>query len=163
MITIFYYSLALATTVYTLKINICVTSSYLFACCRIFFILKVKWGLGDLAGSNVWWLDTNGIEDGTRLKINRWVSEWLLFNANSAILQLYHDENKLIVNETMMMIFIVLAHWNNSPRVDMSGHSDTLFWFRTNQSLFLLLIPAFVVVRRAYHQTTQGIVLSIEW
>ena len=25
-----------------------------------------------------------------------WVSEWLLFNANSAILQLYHGENKLI-------------------------------------------------------------------
>jgi hypothetical protein len=28
-----------------------------------------------------------------------WVSEWLLFNANSAIIQLYHDENKLISNE----------------------------------------------------------------
>ena len=28
--------------------------------------------------------------------------EWLLFNANSAIVQLYHDENKLIVNEMMM-------------------------------------------------------------
>jgi len=31
------------------------------------------------------------------------VSEWLLFNANSAIFQLYHDENKLIFNEMMMM------------------------------------------------------------
>ena len=30
------------------------------------------------------------------------VSELLLFNANSAILQLYHDENKLIFNEMMM-------------------------------------------------------------
>ena len=28
-----------------------------------------------------------------------WVSEWLLFNSNSAIFQLYHGENKLIVNE----------------------------------------------------------------
>jgi hypothetical protein len=27
------------------------------------------------------------------------VSEWLLFNANSAIFQLYHGENKLIFNE----------------------------------------------------------------
>jgi len=27
----------------------------------------------------------------------------LLFNANSAILQLYHGKNKLIFNETMMM------------------------------------------------------------
>jgi hypothetical protein len=25
-------------------------------------------------------------------------------------------------------IFLVLAHWNNSPRVDMSLHSDTLYW-----------------------------------
>ena len=32
-----------------------------------------------------------------------WVSEWLLLNANSAILQLYHGENKLIFNEMMMM------------------------------------------------------------
>jgi hypothetical protein len=30
------------------------------------------------------------------------VIEWLLFNANSAFFQLYHDENKLIVNEMMM-------------------------------------------------------------
>jgi hypothetical protein len=29
-------------------------------------------------------------------------SEWLLFNANSAILHLYHGENKLIFNEMMM-------------------------------------------------------------
>ena len=31
-----------------------------------------------------------------------WVSEWLLFNANSAIFQLYHGENKIIFNEMMM-------------------------------------------------------------
>ena len=30
------------------------------------------------------------------------VSEWLLFNANSTILQLYQGENKLIFNEMMM-------------------------------------------------------------
>ena len=30
------------------------------------------------------------------------VSEWLLFNANSAIFQLYHGENKMIFNEMMM-------------------------------------------------------------
>ena len=29
------------------------------------------------------------------------VSEWFLFNANSAIFQLYHGENKLIFNEMM--------------------------------------------------------------
>jgi hypothetical protein len=33
-----------------------------------------------------------------------WVSEseWLLFNANSTIFQLYHGENKLISNEMMV-------------------------------------------------------------
>jgi hypothetical protein len=32
-------------------------------------------------------------------------------------------------------IIIVLAHSNNSPRVDMSLHSHTFSWFRANQSL----------------------------
>jgi hypothetical protein len=36
------------------------------------------------------------------------VSEWLLFNANSAIFQLYHGENRLIFNEMMMRICFVL-------------------------------------------------------
>jgi deoxycytidine triphosphate deaminase len=31
------------------------------------------------------------------------VSEWLLFNTNSAIFQLYHGENKLIFDEMMTM------------------------------------------------------------
>ena len=29
-------------------------------------------------------------------------NEWLLFNSNSAIFQLYHGENKLIFNEILM-------------------------------------------------------------
>jgi hypothetical protein len=75
--------------------------------------------------------------------IKQW--EWLseLLNANSAIFQLYHGENKLIFNEMVMRsalyltnmlswIFIVLAHWNNSLQIDMSPHSDTLSWFRAN-------------------------------
>jgi hypothetical protein len=33
-----------------------------------------------------------------------WLGGWLLFNANSAIFQQYHGENKLNVNETMMWI-----------------------------------------------------------
>ena len=35
-------------------------------------------------------------------KVSEWVSEWLLFNANSVIFQLYHGENKLIFNEMIM-------------------------------------------------------------
>jgi hypothetical protein len=31
-----------------------------------------------------------------------WVSEWLLFNVNSAIFQLWYGESKLIINEMMM-------------------------------------------------------------
>jgi hypothetical protein len=34
------------------------------------------------------------------------VSEWLLFNANSAIFQLYHGENKLIFIEPMMRFIL---------------------------------------------------------
>ena len=58
------------------------------------------------------------------------ISEWLLFTANSAIVQWDDDEARFV---------LVLVHWNNSPRVDMSHHSDTLFWFRANQSLLFLL------------------------
>jgi hypothetical protein len=46
----------------------------------IFFFLNIQW----------------------RLQEVEWVSEWLLFNANSVIVQLYHGENKLIFNEMMM-------------------------------------------------------------
>jgi hypothetical protein len=78
--------------------------------------------------------------------VSEWVSGWLLFNANSAIFQLYHGENKLIFNEMMMRsalhqtntpswTFIVLAHRNNGPQIDMSLHSDTRFWLRANPSL----------------------------
>ena len=35
---------------------------------------------------------------------SEWVSEWLLFNANSAIFQLYYDENKLIFNEIRFIL-----------------------------------------------------------
>ena len=35
-------------------------------------------------------------------------------------------------------IFIVLVHWDNSPRVDMSYHSETLSRFRATESLLLL-------------------------
>ena len=74
-------------------------------------------------------------------------SEWLLLNANLAIFYHYHGENKLIFNQMMMMstvydtncIFLMLAHWNHSPRVDMSHDSDTLSWFWANQSLLLFL------------------------
>ena len=36
----------------------------------------------------------------------------------------------------------MLAHWNNSSRIDTSPRSDTLFGFRANQSLLFLLNAA---------------------
>ena len=102
-------------------------------------------------------------------KMSEWVSEWLLFNVSSAIFQLYYGENKLIFNEMMMRsalfqtntlswIFIVLAHWNNSPWSDMSLLSDTLFWFRANQSLLFLLNAACLVEKQQI-----PILLSLVW
>ena len=56
------------------------------------------------------------------------------------------------MNEMMMMkdrfvldqlaeldFYRVLIHWNTSLRRDISLHSDTLSWFRANQSLLFLL------------------------
>jgi hypothetical protein len=65
------------------------------------------------------------------------MSEWLFFNANPAIFQLYHGENKLIFKEMMTRsvlyytnrlswILIVLAHWSNRNQIDMSPYSDTV-------------------------------------
>ena len=45
----------------------------------------------------------------------------------------------LYKTNTLNWIFIVLAPWSNSPRMDMSPASDTLSWFRANQSLLFLL------------------------
>jgi hypothetical protein len=74
-----------------------------------------------------------------------WVSEWLLFNANAAIFQPYHGENKFIFDEmmrsalyktnTLSWIFLVLAHWNNSTRLDTPlGHIILIL----NQPVFAL-------------------------
>ena len=50
---------------------------------------------------------------------------------------------------------ILLAHWNNSPRIDMSPHADTLSWFRVNPSLLFLLNAAFTDMEkfRVYNES----------
>jgi hypothetical protein len=48
-------------------------------------------------------------------------------------------------------IFIVLAHCNNSLRLNMSFHSDTLSCFRTNQSLLLFLNAAWLAEKQQVH------------
>jgi len=44
-----------------------------------------------------------------------------LFNANSAIVQLYHGENKLILNEMMISIGTIPMKWRL--------HSTSIDWF----------------------------------
>ena len=45
----------------------------------------------------------------------------------------------LYQTNTLSWIFIVLAHWNISLRIDMSPHLDTLSRFRAYQYLLFLL------------------------
>jgi len=69
-----------------------------------------------------------------------------MFNAKTAIFQLYHGENKLhhimmmmstlYKTSTLKLDVLVLAHWNNNPPVDISLHVDTLSLMRANKSLF---------------------------
>jgi hypothetical protein len=79
----------------------------------------------------------------------KWVSEWLLFNANSAIFQLYHGENKLIFNEIYEVRYVLDQHaeldfYSASSLKQQSvgrhvaplGH---IILIRANQSLLFLL------------------------
>ena len=59
---------------------------------------------------------------------------------------------------TLRGIFMVLAHWNNSLWVDMSLHSDTEFYFKANQSLFLLLYAVWLTEKPSI-----SIWLSLVW
>ena len=45
------------------------------------------------------------------------------------------DKVRFVLDQRAELDFIVLAHWNNSPRIDMSLHSDTLFLFWANRYL----------------------------
>ena len=64
------------------------------------------------------------------------MSERLLLSAKKrAIFQLYHDKSKFIQWNDDDVHIVIDQH------VDMSLHSDTLAWFRTNHSLLFLLNP----------------------
>ena len=61
-----------------------------------------------------------------------------MFNAETVIFQLYHGENMMMSalykTSTLKYDFVVLAHWNNNPQVDISLHVDTLSLIRANKS-----------------------------
>ena len=88
------------------------------------------------------------------LKSHKWVSEWLLLNANSAIswreqvnFQWKDDELHFVLDQqakagflVLAWIFIVLAHWNKcAGRHHVAPLEYISFWFRANQSLLSLL------------------------
>ena len=50
-----------------------------------------------------------------------------------------HDEVCFVLNQHTYLILNVLDCWKNIPRVDMPSHTDTVSWFRANQTLLVLL------------------------
>jgi hypothetical protein len=62
----------------------------------------------------------------------------------------------LCTRPTRLVGFLVLVHWNSRPQIDKSPHSDTLSWFRANQSLLFLLNAACLAEK-------QQILLSSVW
>ena len=70
------------------------------------------------------------------------MSEWLLFNSNEQFFSYITARTSYFQWNDDICFVLDLAHWNNRPKVDMSLHSHTLFWFQDNQSLLLLLNAA---------------------
>jgi hypothetical protein len=66
----------------------------------------------------------------------------------------------LYQTKTYYWIFIVLAHWNNSLRVDRSLHSDTLSRFRANQLLPFLLNAAYFAKKQQIPISLSGLTWS---
>ena len=59
------------------------------------------------------------------------------------------DEVRFVLDQHAELDFHnLLANWNNSPGVDMSLHSDTLLWFRANQSLLFLFNAAYLTEKQ---------------
>ena len=91
----------------------------------------------------------------------RRVSEWLLLNTKWEICQPYHGENKLHLMKWWwyrsplcsrpthwVVLFIVLAHWNNSPREDMSLHSTRYSDTEPTSLLLILFFNAACLVEK---------------
>jgi len=66
----------------------------------------------------------------------------MVFNAILSIPQLYYIAQVVVNTSTIRSPPWLPHHWNRSPHVNMSLHSDTLSWFQVNKSLPLLLNAA---------------------
>ena len=66
-------------------------------------------------------------------------------------------KSTLYKTNTLSWICIVLAHWSNSLRLDISPHSDTLSWFRVNKYLLSLLNAELININFiVFHLTRSG-------
>ena len=82
-----------------------------------------------------WWLKPEITMKRLFLLQVDWLDYWLLIVQRKIFLLWVSD---CCLTPTQL----VLAPWKNSPRIDMSPHSDTLFWFWDNKSLLFLLNAA---------------------
>ena len=71
------------------------------------------------------------------------------FMARKSYIQWNDDDVRFVLDQhAELNFYILLAHWNNSLRVDMLLHLDTLFWFRANRSLSFLLNAVFLAEKQ---------------
>jgi hypothetical protein len=86
-----------------------------------------------------------------------WVSEWLLFTANSAIFQLYYGENKLIINEMKKMTFSVFHYLTLSVRCEeLEAHINKLY-------LFLKSTYCEYILEKILSTSDVGPILALIW
>jgi hypothetical protein len=129
--------------IYTL--NIVFKSMYMYINCIIGFFFIIQGGLRELL---IFFCDImkSDIRNTALLtQVSRSIANFAAFPQNTDKLVLYWTSlaNKLFTFLSVeMKILIVLAHWYNSPRIDMWPKSDTLCWIRANQSLLFLLNAA---------------------
>jgi len=80
------------------------------------------------------------------------VSEWSVVYRQVSENTSHFDEMMMISTlywmNTLNMKFYSASSLKNSPRVDMSLHSDILFRFPSNQSLLLLLNAAYLLAEQ---------------
>ena len=106
------------------KFHCFITSLYIYYC---YFTSVTAWGYA--AFGEDYRQDMHGSKFQEN-RINNDVSEGLFFNANSAIFQLYHEENKLIFNE--MMIAPLKTHYPDSEPTSLCSFSFLLSVEATN-------------------------------
>jgi len=73
--------------------------------------------------------------------VSDWVSEWVseffgYVMARTGYIRLDYDIS--IITDQPAQLDFLLAHWNNSPQINISLYSNTLFWFQVSPFLLLL-------------------------